>query len=167
MATGQGLPYGHSCANRKTGTLRALHCFRLLRDSESGSLEKAILSATRCALKTCELVGFEVLTRTQWAGRLPGGPALQILTVLLHPLVVWCRYDLDVLEIRFFELDYAVDFFVVLEAPHHTTGLFEKPLLFKQNRHRFSRFLHKIIYFEMPRSVSEFFASYCAERFLR
>ncbi|PHJ21957.1 glycosyltransferase family 17 protein [Cystoisospora suis] len=97
-------------------------------------------------------------------GAFTGSPRVKPVTIVDSVIL---GYDLDILEVRFYELEYAVDYFVVLEAPHHTTGLFEKPLLFKQNRHRFTRFLPKIIYFEMPRFVSEHLASYCAERFLR
>ncbi|EPR57992.1 glycosyltransferase family 17 protein [Toxoplasma gondii RUB] len=75
-------------------------------------------------------------------------------------------YDLDMLEVRFYEYEHTVDYFVVLESRHHTTGLFEKPLLFQQNRHRFARFLHKIIYFEIPVDLSLHLAQRCSPRFL-
>ncbi|PFH31753.1 hypothetical protein BESB_022450 [Besnoitia besnoiti] len=76
-------------------------------------------------------------------------------------------YDLDLLEVRLYELEHTVDYFVILESRHHTTGLFEKPLLFKQNRHRFARFLHKVIYFEIPPAISQSYADFCAKRFLQ
>ncbi|CBZ49782.1 conserved hypothetical protein [Neospora caninum Liverpool] len=75
-------------------------------------------------------------------------------------------YDLDMLEVRLYELEHTVDYFVILESRHHTTGLFEKPLLFQQNRQRFARFLHKIVYFEFPVGLSLFFARRCMARFL-
>ncbi|KEP62507.1 UNVERIFIED_CONTAM: hypothetical protein HHA_207750 [Hammondia hammondi] len=76
-------------------------------------------------------------------------------------------YDLDMLEVRLYEYEHTVDYFVVLESRHHTTGLFEKPLLFQQNRQRFARFLHKIIYFEIPFDISLHLARRCSPRFLK
>jgi len=53
--------------------------------------------------------------------------------------------ELDWLEIRLNELYNHVDYFVILEAPSTFTGL-SKPLLFKENWKRFSKFAGKIIY---------------------
>ena len=53
--------------------------------------------------------------------------------------------ELDMLEIRLNELDNHVDKFVIVEATKTFTGN-SKPLYFKQNKHRFSKFLHKIIH---------------------
>ena len=51
--------------------------------------------------------------------------------------------ELDLLEIRLNELDPIVDHFVLCEAPVTFKGK-PKPLLFKENRERFERFLPKI-----------------------
>jgi hypothetical protein len=58
--------------------------------------------------------------------------------------------ELDLLDIRFNELDQHVDFFVLAESEETFQGV-PKPLFFKENRERFSRFLNKIIYLTIPR----------------
>lgn len=51
--------------------------------------------------------------------------------------------ELDMLQYRLETLDLHVDHFVLVEATHTHTGM-PKPLYFKENRSRFSKFLHKI-----------------------
>jgi beta-1,4-mannosyl-glycoprotein beta-1,4-N-acetylglucosaminyltransferase len=53
--------------------------------------------------------------------------------------------EMELLEIRLNELDEAVDYFVLVEMDETFQGA-PKPLLFKKNRKRFEKFLHKIIY---------------------
>lgn len=53
--------------------------------------------------------------------------------------------ELDILEIRLNELDPIVDKFVLVEATKTHTNL-DKPLYFKDNKERFSKFLDKIIH---------------------
>lgn len=53
--------------------------------------------------------------------------------------------ELDLLEIRFNELDQVVGRFVVIEARQTFTGI-EKPLHFDENRSRFEPFLDKVIH---------------------
>jgi len=53
--------------------------------------------------------------------------------------------ELDILEIRLNVLNEVVDYFVLVEASRTFTGN-KKPLLFKKNQQRFSKFLHKIRY---------------------
>ena len=54
-------------------------------------------------------------------------------------------YELDLLEARLYELDDAVDLFVILESSRAHRG-YRKPLFFQENRERFAGFLHKIMY---------------------
>ncbi|HRK24835.1 MAG TPA: hypothetical protein PLQ11_07765 [Beijerinckiaceae bacterium] len=51
--------------------------------------------------------------------------------------------ELDLLDLRLAELDAVVDRFVIGESPLTFTGR-SKPLVFAENRARFSRYLHKI-----------------------
>ena len=51
--------------------------------------------------------------------------------------------ELDLLELRLLTLDSVVDRFVVVESDITHSGR-RKPLFFKDNRNRFSRWLHKI-----------------------
>lgn len=53
--------------------------------------------------------------------------------------------ELDLLEIRLNYLSPAVNYFVLAESTK-TFSLKNKPLYFKENRERFSKFLHKMIY---------------------
>jgi beta-1,4-mannosyl-glycoprotein beta-1,4-N-acetylglucosaminyltransferase len=53
--------------------------------------------------------------------------------------------ELDVLELRFSELEEAVDRFVVVEAPVTHAGL-PKSLAFAENRHRFSRWNDRVVH---------------------
>jgi beta-1,4-mannosyl-glycoprotein beta-1,4-N-acetylglucosaminyltransferase len=53
--------------------------------------------------------------------------------------------ELDVLDIRFAELDPLVDHFVIVEATRTFTGK-PKPLYFADNRARYERYAHKIIH---------------------
>lgn len=53
--------------------------------------------------------------------------------------------ELDRLEIRLHELDDVVDYFVIVEGNRTHQGK-QKPLYFEENKHRFSKFLHKIIH---------------------
>lgn len=53
--------------------------------------------------------------------------------------------EFDILELRLKELDSVVDYFVVCEANETFVGD-KKELYFKNNRERFEKFLHKIIY---------------------
>jgi hypothetical protein len=55
--------------------------------------------------------------------------------------------ELDLLELRFELLNKHVDWFVLSESPKTHSGK-EKLLYFKNNRERYKRFLHKIIYIE-------------------
>lgn len=55
--------------------------------------------------------------------------------------------ELDLLEIRFNILDAYVDYFVVVEATETFSGK-PKPLYFKENKERFKKWEHKIIYYE-------------------
>lgn len=54
--------------------------------------------------------------------------------------------ELDLLEIRLNILDPYVDVFIISEARYTFSGL-EKPLYFKENRERYSKFLHKIVHY--------------------
>ncbi len=58
--------------------------------------------------------------------------------------------ELDLLEIRLNELKDVVDRFVLLEASRTFTNQ-PKPLVFKENRSRFSAFLDRIIHIEISR----------------
>ncbi len=53
--------------------------------------------------------------------------------------------ELDLLEIRLNELYHSVDRFVIVESVETFTGM-QKPLYFKENQARYSRFLDKVIY---------------------
>lgn len=53
--------------------------------------------------------------------------------------------ELELLEIRLHELDDVVDRFILVESNRTFSGK-KKPLYFNDNRQRFSKFLHKIIY---------------------
>lgn len=53
--------------------------------------------------------------------------------------------ELDLLEIRLSILDSYVDYFVIIEATDTFSGK-PKPLIFKENERRFSKWKHKIIY---------------------
>ena len=57
--------------------------------------------------------------------------------------------ELDLLEIRFNILNDYVDYFVIGECINTFTGN-KKPLYFKENKARFSKFHDKIIYVEIP-----------------
>uniref|UniRef100_A0A0G4F791 Uncharacterized protein n=1 Tax=Chromera velia CCMP2878 TaxID=1169474 RepID=A0A0G4F791_9ALVE len=61
-------------------------------------------------------------------------------------------YDLDILDVRFFELDHAVDLFVLLEYSQ-TNYKHRKPYLFEKNKARYSKYLHKILHVVVPDSV--------------
>lgn len=53
--------------------------------------------------------------------------------------------ELELLEIRMNELDSVVDYFLIVESNATFTGL-PKETYFAQNRERFSKFQHKIVY---------------------
>ena len=53
--------------------------------------------------------------------------------------------ELDLLELRLEELYNHVDYFVIVESDHTFTNI-PKPYIFKQNIHRFSKFMDKIRY---------------------
>jgi hypothetical protein len=55
-------------------------------------------------------------------------------------------YELDVLEMRLFELESAVDYFALLESTH-THRAARKPLTFARNEERFRRWSDKILRF--------------------
>jgi len=57
--------------------------------------------------------------------------------------------ELDILDIRLNELDSQVDYFVIVEA-ELSHQLKPKPLYFKENKERYSKFLHKIIHVVVP-----------------
>ncbi|KAL8438573.1 hypothetical protein ACSSS7_000107 [Eimeria intestinalis] len=73
-------------------------------------------------------------------------------------------YDLDLLEVRWHELYHSVDYFVVAEAPHHTLGIFQKPLFFARNKERFSAFADKIIHLVQPPADALRVARICSSR---
>ncbi|CDJ42337.1 hypothetical protein, conserved [Eimeria tenella] len=75
-------------------------------------------------------------------------------------------YDLDLLEIRWHELQHTVDYFVVAEAHQHTLGVFQKPLFFERNRKRFAAFEKKIIHLVQPFAASLPVAESCSRRLL-
>ena len=70
-----------------------------------------------------------------WAGR-RAQPA-EIVDVFMF------AWQLDLLEVRLFELEHVVDSFVVWEGMFGQRGI-EKPLVLAANMHRFARFRHKI-----------------------
>ncbi len=53
--------------------------------------------------------------------------------------------EFDLLEIRLNELNSVIDKFVLVEATKTFSGI-DKPLNFQKNKHRFEKFLHKIIH---------------------
>jgi len=57
--------------------------------------------------------------------------------------------ELELLEIRMNELDSVVDYFLIVESNATFTGL-PKETYFAQNRERFSKFQHKIVYQFLP-----------------
>ncbi len=57
--------------------------------------------------------------------------------------------ELDLLEIRLNILDPHVDYFVIGESTQTFSGL-KKPLYYKDNKERFSKWAHKIIHVEIP-----------------
>jgi beta-1,4-mannosyl-glycoprotein beta-1,4-N-acetylglucosaminyltransferase len=61
--------------------------------------------------------------------------------------------ELDLLEIRLQELSPVVDKFVLVEATK-TQSLIDKPFYFKENKKRYSEFLHKIIHVTVNESVN-------------
>ena len=72
-----------------------------------------------------------------WAGR-RAVPA-EIVDVFMF------AWQLDLLEVRLFELEHVVDAFVIWEGLFGQRGI-EKPLVLAANMHRFARFRHKISY---------------------
>jgi beta-1,4-mannosyl-glycoprotein beta-1,4-N-acetylglucosaminyltransferase len=63
-------------------------------------------------------------------------------------------FELDLLEIRLNLLDPYVDYFVFSESTTTLSGV-EKELYYKNNKDRFEKFNHKIIYNEIPDPTSE------------
>lgn len=61
--------------------------------------------------------------------------------------------ELEILELRLNILNDYVDYFVICEATKTFSGK-EKSLVFQENRHRFEKFLHKIIYVPLEWSPS-------------
>ncbi|KAF9485950.1 glycosyltransferase family 17 protein [Pholiota conissans] len=57
--------------------------------------------------------------------------------------------ELDLLEIRLNELDSVVDYFLIVESNASFTGL-PKETFFANNRERFAKFQHKIVYSFLP-----------------
>jgi beta-1,4-mannosyl-glycoprotein beta-1,4-N-acetylglucosaminyltransferase len=57
--------------------------------------------------------------------------------------------ELDLLEIRMNELDSVVDYFLIIESNATFTGL-PKSTFFDNNRERFAKFEHKIVYHYLP-----------------
>jgi len=53
--------------------------------------------------------------------------------------------ELDLLEVRMNELDNVVDYFLIVESNGTFTGL-PKETFFANNRDRFAKFQHKIVY---------------------
>lgn len=62
--------------------------------------------------------------------------------------------ELDLLEIRLSILDKYVDKFVLTESEETFTGI-PKPLYFEQNKKRFEKFLHKIVYIKTSKAPSK------------
>lgn len=62
--------------------------------------------------------------------------------------------EFDILELRLQELDSVVDYFVICEANETFVGD-KKELYFQNNRERFGKFLHKIIYVQVTNFPSE------------
>ena len=63
--------------------------------------------------------------------------------------------ELELLELRLNILDDYVDFFVISEANVTHTGK-PKPYYFDENKHMFSKFLHKIIHLKIEDTPSDF-----------
>src|SRR5687768_6312071 len=57
--------------------------------------------------------------------------------------------ELDLLDLRLRFLDAAADRFVIVESERSLSGQ-PKPLLFRENKHRFEPWLHKIIHVVAP-----------------
>jgi beta-1,4-mannosyl-glycoprotein beta-1,4-N-acetylglucosaminyltransferase len=81
--------------------------------------------------------------------------------------------ELELLKMRFEELDSVVDHFVLVECAETQRGN-EKPFYFAQNRHLFEKYLHKIIHIivderhpEMQLWERENFQRSCIERGLK
>jgi beta-1,4-mannosyl-glycoprotein beta-1,4-N-acetylglucosaminyltransferase len=53
--------------------------------------------------------------------------------------------ELNMLEYRFSVLDDVVDYFILVESTHTFVGK-PKPLFFEENKHRYAKWLHKIIH---------------------
>lgn len=74
--------------------------------------------------------------------------ALVVLFVKRRKKIIDCFtffIELDILEKRLTYLDKYVDYFVIVESPNTFVGN-EKPMYFEDNKHRFSKWLHKIIH---------------------
>jgi len=84
--------------------------------------------------KTCRLHG--------WSAR-KGKEDIKVLDAVLM------SNELDLLEIRMHELDSVVDYFLIVESNATFTGL-PKQTFFANNRQRFAKFDHKIVYHYMP-----------------
>jgi beta-1,4-mannosyl-glycoprotein beta-1,4-N-acetylglucosaminyltransferase len=77
--------------------------------------------------------------------------------------------ELELLELRLNELNDMIDFFVLVEATASHRGN-EKPLIFQQNKDRFSKFLHKIVHVvvdDMPRGGTSEPERWARENFQR
>jgi len=57
--------------------------------------------------------------------------------------------EFDLLEIRLSELDSVVDKFVLIESTQTFSGKY-KPLYFQENKTKYAKWLHKIIYVKVP-----------------
>ena len=78
----------------------------------------------------------------------------------IKPKIVDAFYfynELDLLEIRLNILDPYVDLFILSEARYTFSGL-EKPLYFQENKERYSKFLHKIVYNEVEEGDEQLWA---------
>jgi beta-1,4-mannosyl-glycoprotein beta-1,4-N-acetylglucosaminyltransferase len=72
------------------------------------------------------------------------GSAVKFSLLMIYDCVILFN-ELEVLELRFSELDSVVDRFVVVEAPVTFSGR-RKPLAYSQNRQRFRRWTDRIIH---------------------
>jgi len=63
--------------------------------------------------------------------------------------------ELDILEIRLNELYDVVDYFVIVESSVTHSGE-DKPFYFDENKHKFSKFLDKIINFKITNTPNDF-----------
>jgi beta-1,4-mannosyl-glycoprotein beta-1,4-N-acetylglucosaminyltransferase len=63
--------------------------------------------------------------------------------------------ELDILELRLNILDMYVDYFVISESSITHSGQ-PKPYYFEENKERFSKFLHKIIYLKISDTPNDF-----------